>query len=244
MAQMPTAIVTGAANGIGRATAERLVADGFTVAGFDIEPIDVAGVHGVQCDISDIASFEAIVDSVEREHGPVEALANVAGIAVSETLAELTVEGYRRQLAVTLDGPIFLARAVGLRMAARSSGRIVNVTSVHAHHSEAAALAYGASKAGLMAATRVMAIELGPHGVLVNDVAPGFVRTRMSVVNGQNELDSQWFEDVYRRYGKLPLGRAAAPPEIAATIAHLLSPDNTYITGTSIRVDGGLMATF
>jgi 3-oxoacyl-[acyl-carrier protein] reductase len=241
---MSTAIVTGAANGIGRATAERLLADGFTVAGLDVEPIDVPGVHGVRCDISDIASLDAIVESVEREHGPVEALANVAGIAVSETLAELTVEGYRRQLAVTLDGPIFLARAVGLRMAARSRGRIVNVTSVHAHHSEAAALAYGASKAGLMAATRVMAIELGPHGVLVNDVAPGFVRTRMSVVNGQNELDSEWFEDVYRRYGKLPLRRAAAPAEIAASIAHLLSPSNTYITGTSIRVDGGLMATF
>jgi NAD(P)-dependent dehydrogenase (short-subunit alcohol dehydrogenase family) len=241
---MSTAIVTGAANGIGRATAERLVADGFTVVGFDIEPVVSPGVHGVHCDISEIESFDEIVDGVEREHGPVDALANVAGVAINETLAELTVAAYRRQLAVTLDGPIFLARAVGLRMAARSGGRIVNVTSVHAHHSEAAALAYGASKAGLMAATRVMAIELGPHGVLVNDVAPGFVRTRMSVVNGQNELDTEWFEDVYRRYGKLPLRRAADPAEVAASIAHLLSPSNTYISGTSVRVDGGLMATF
>ena len=80
--------------------------------------------------------------------------------------------------------------------------------------------------------------------MLVNDVAPGFVRTRMSVVNGENELDGEWFDDVYRKYGKLPLGRAAEPAEIAATIAHLLSPANTYITGTSVRVDGGLMATF
>jgi NAD(P)-dependent dehydrogenase (short-subunit alcohol dehydrogenase family) len=241
---MSTAIVTGAANGIGRATAERLLADGFTVAGFDIEPVDVPGVHGVYCDISEIASFDAIVESVERDLGPVEALANVAGVSLPQTLAELTVEGYHRQLAITLDGPIFLARAVGLRMAERKAGRIVNVTSVHAHHSEAASLAYGASKAGLLAATRVLAIELGPFGVLVNDVAPGFVRTRMSVVNGENELDGVWFEDVYRKYGKLPLQRAAEPAEVAATIAHLLSPSNTYVTGTSIRVDGGLTATF
>jgi NAD(P)-dependent dehydrogenase (short-subunit alcohol dehydrogenase family) len=242
---MPSAIVTGAANGIGRATAERLLAEGFAVAGLDIEPVDLPGVLGIRCDMSELESFEAIVESVEREVGPVEALANVAGIAVNETLAELTIAGYRRQLAVSLDGPIFLARAVGLRMAARGHGRIVNVTSVHAHHSEASALAYGAAKSGLMAATRVMAIELGPHGVLVNDVAPGFVNTRMSITeDGTNELDTQWFADVYQRYGKLPLRRAAEPPEIAATIAYLLSPANTYVTGTSVLVDGGLTATF
>ncbi|MDX6565170.1 MAG: 3-oxoacyl-[acyl-carrier protein] reductase [Gaiellales bacterium] len=239
-----SAIVTGAANGIGRATAERLLADGFAVAGLDIEPVEIPGVRGIHCDMADVESFEDIVESVERDLGPIDALANVAGIAVNEALADLTVAGYRRQLAVSLDGPIFLAKAVGVRMAARKRGRIVNVTSVHAHHSEATALAYGASKAGLEAATRVMAIELGPHGVLVNDVAPGFVRTRMSVVDGQNELDSEWFHDVYQKYGKLPLRRAAEPAEIAATISYLLSEANTYVSGTSVRVDGGLLATF
>ncbi len=154
--------------------------------------------------MADLASLDSVVEAVERDLGPLEALANVAGIFVNEPLSDLTVEGYRRQLAVSLDGPIFLARAAGLRMAARGSGRIVNVTSIHAHHSEASALAYGAAKAGLEAATRVMAIELGPHGVLVNDVAPGFVRTRMSIVNGEDELDSDWF----RR--RLPEAREAA----------------------------------
>jgi NAD(P)-dependent dehydrogenase (short-subunit alcohol dehydrogenase family) len=241
---MASAIVTGAANGIGQAVAERLVADGFAVAGLDIEPVAIPGVLGIHCDMADLASFAAIVERVERKLGPIEALANVAGIAVNQTLEELTVEGYRRQLAVSLDGPIFLARAVGLRMKAHGTGRIVNVTSVHAHQSEGAALAYGASKAGLEAASRVMAIELGPHGVLVNDVAPGFVRTRMSVHDGVNELDSKWFTDIYVQYGKIALRRAAEPPEIASTIAYLLSPDNTYLTGTSVVVDGGLMAAF
>jgi 3-oxoacyl-[acyl-carrier protein] reductase len=239
-----SAIVTGAANGIGRATAERLLADGFAVAGLDIEPVEIAGVEGIHCDMADLESFEAIVESVERDLGPIDALANVAGICINESLADLTVAGYRRQLAVSLDGPIFLAKAVGVRMAARKRGRIVNVTSVHAHHNEATALAYGAAKAGLEAATRVMAIELGPDGVLVNDVAPGFVRTRMSVVNGQNELETEWFHDIYQKHGKLPLRRAAEPAEIAATIAYLLSEANTYVSGTSVRVDGGLTATF
>jgi NAD(P)-dependent dehydrogenase (short-subunit alcohol dehydrogenase family) len=239
-----SAIVTGAANGIGRAIAERLAVDGFAVAGLDIEPVTSPGVHGVHCDMADLAGLDSVVEAVERDLGPVEALANVAGIFVNEPLSDLTVEGYRRQLAVSLDGPVFLARAAGLRMAARGSGRIVNVTSIHAHHSEASALAYGAAKAGLEAATRVMAIELGPHGVLVNDVAPGFVRTRMSIVNGVDELDSEWFRDVYQKHGKLPLRRAAEPPEIAAAVSYLLSPANTYVTGTSVRVDGGLSATF
>jgi NAD(P)-dependent dehydrogenase (short-subunit alcohol dehydrogenase family) len=239
-----SAIVTGAANGIGRATAERLFADGFAVAGLDIEPVEIAGVLGIHCDMADLESFEAIVESVERDLGPIEALANVAGIAVSESLADLTLATYRRQLSVSLDGPIFLAKAVGVRMAARKRGRIVNVTSVHAHQSEAGGLAYGAAKAGLEAATRVMAIELGPHGVLVNDVAPGFVRTRMSVVNGRDELETAWFHDIYQKYGKLPLGHAAEPADIAATISYLLSEANTYVSGTSVRVDGGLSATF
>jgi NAD(P)-dependent dehydrogenase (short-subunit alcohol dehydrogenase family) len=109
---------------------------------------------------------------------------------------------------------------------------------------EALSLSYDVSKAGLNAVTRTLAIELGPSGVLVNALAPGFVRTRMSVMEGQDELESQWFEDVYRRYGKLPLRRAAEPPEIAAYAAWLCSDQNTYLTGQVVTVDGGVTATF
>jgi 3-oxoacyl-[acyl-carrier protein] reductase len=143
-----------------------------------------------------------------------------------------------------LDGPIFLARAAGLGLAARGAGRIVNVTSIHARVGEERSLAYDVAKAGLEAATRTLAIELGPSGVLVNAVAPGFTRTRMAVVDGQDELESQWFRDVYVGYRKLPLRRPAEPSEIAAAIAHLVSPDNTYVTGQSLVVDGGVTVTF
>lgn len=241
---MGSAIVTGAANGIGRAVAERLRDDGFAVAGVDIEPIDMAGIASFTADVAEIERHEALVAEVEDALGPLDALVNVAGIFIPMAIETLEPAAYHRQLGVMLHGPVFLARAAGLRMAAHGGGRIVNVTSIHASHSEVGSLAYDAAKAGLEAATRTLAIELGPHGVLVNSVAPGFVRTRMSIVDGRDELESEWFADVYQRYGKLPLRRAGEPREVAAAVAHLVSPDNTYVTGARLLVDGGLAVTF
>src|SRR5205085_10883415 len=128
---------------------------------------------------------------------------------------------YRRVLAVNLDAPVFLARRAARGMAQRGYGRIVNITSIHGQFGEEAALSYDVAKAGLNQATRTLAIELGRHGVLVNAVAPGFVATRMSMVGGRNELDSEWFRDVYVKYGKLPLRRPAQPAEIASHVAWL-----------------------
>lgn len=235
-------MVTGAANGIGLAVAERLTADGFRVVGIDRESADAA--PSIVADVAEIAGHEALVDRIESTYGAVSVLVNVAGVYIAETLHELSEDAYRRQLGVMLDGPIFLARAAGLRMAARGGGRIVNVTSVHSLLSERSSLAYDVAKGGLEAATRNLALELGRSGVLVNSVAPGFVRTRMSVVDGVNELDGSWFRDRYADGGLLPLGRAAEPSEIAATISFLVSSDNTYVTGARILADGGLSVTF
>jgi NAD(P)-dependent dehydrogenase (short-subunit alcohol dehydrogenase family) len=239
------AMVTGAANGIGRAVSLRLRDDGFGVAAADIEPVPSAdGIRGYFLDVADLDAHDALLDRVEAEIGPLTVLVNVAGIAIPEPLGQLTIAAYRRQQAVLLDGPVWLARTAGLRMAGRSGGRIVNVTSVHATVGEAGSLAYDTAKAGLEAATRTLAIELAPHGVLVNSVAPGFVRTRMSVRDGVSELESDWFRQVYLELGKLPLGRAAEPAEIATVVSYLVSPDNTYVTGQRVVADGGLSATF
>jgi 3-oxoacyl-[acyl-carrier protein] reductase len=238
------AMVTGAANGIGRAIAARLRDDGFAVAGADVEPIAPdLGIAAYHLDVADLGEHEAALDRVEGDLGPVTALVNSAGIHVPEPVDRLTVAAYRRQLAVMLDGPVWLARSAGLRMAARGTGHIVNVTSVHASQSEAGSLAYDCAKAGLEAATRALAIELGPRGVLVNSLAPGFVRTRMSVVDGADELESGWFRDIYISRGRLPLRRAAEPAEIAAAVSPLVSPQNTYLTGQRVVVDGGLTVT-
>jgi NAD(P)-dependent dehydrogenase (short-subunit alcohol dehydrogenase family) len=238
------AIVTGAANGLGRAVAARLRGDGFLVAGADIEPVpaglDIAAWH---LDVADLDAHQGVLDHIERDLGPLSVLVNVAGISIPEPVGRLTVAAYRRQLAVMLDGPVWLARGAGLRMAERGAGRIVNVTSVHSAVSEPGSLAYDCAKAGLEAATRSLAVELGPRGVLVNSVAPGFVRTRMSIVNGVDELESDWFRDIYISHGRLPVRRPAEPAEIAAAVSHLVSPDNTYLTGQRIVVDGGMTIT-
>ena len=236
------AIVTGAANGIGAAIARRLADDGMDVVGLDLEAAPDAGIRA--CDVGEIDGHDALVARIEAERGPVAALVNVAGLFIPRSVEELDVDAYRRQLAVMLDGPVFLARAAGVRMARRGHGRIANVTSVHATVSERLSLAYDAAKGGLEAATRTLAIELGPHGVLVNSVAPGFVRTRMSVVDGVDELAGDWFRARYVEGGLLPLERPAEPDEIAAAVAHLVSEDNTYVTGARLVVDGGLTVTF
>lgn len=240
------AVVTGAANGIGAAVALRLRDDGFAVAATDVEPVQQAdGILPCTLDVAEIEEHERLLGRVEAELGPVTALVNVAGMFVPERLEQLTLTAWRRQHAVMLEGPVWLARAAGLRMAARGSGgRIVNVTSVHASNGELASIAYDTAKAGLEAATRSLAIELGPSGVLVNSVAPGFTRTRMSVVDGVDELESEWFRQIYLDHGRLPLRRAAEASEIAATVSHLVSPGNTYLTGQRIVVDGGLLVTF
>ncbi len=236
------AIVTGASNGIGAAVASRLRGDGLTVVGLDLEVCDFQ--PSIVCDVSQIDGHEQLVAGIVREHGPLWALVNVAGVFVPETVEHLTVAAYRRQLGVMLDGPIWLARAAGIAMAASGGGRIVNVTSVHATNSERSSISYDAAKGGLDAATRTLALELGAHGVLVNSVAPGFVRTRMSVVDGRDELETDWFRDSYVASGRIPLGRPAEPSEIAAAISHLVSADNSYIHGARIMVDGGLTSGF
>jgi 3-oxoacyl-[acyl-carrier protein] reductase len=129
-------------------------------------------------------------------------------------------------------------------MARHGGGRIVNVSSIHGMNSERTALAYDAAKGGLEAATRTLALELGEHDVLVNSVAPGFVRTRMSVVNGQNELETDWFREGYVESGRLPVRRPAEPGEMASVIAFLLSADNTYVSGARIVADGALTVGF
>ena len=240
------ALVTGGANGIGRAIVERFVAEGAAVATVDVEQVDDVGpnVLTFRRDLAETDDLDALVDEVEQTLGPLDVLVNNAGIFEPAPAVELSVASYRRVLAVNLDAPIFLAARVARGMTERGYGRIVNITSIHGRFAEEQALSYDVAKGGLEQATRTLAIELSRHGVLVNAVAPGFVATRMSVVDGVNELDSEWFHDVYVRYGKLPIRRYAQPSEIAAQVAWLASAENSYVTGHVLTVDGGVTVTF
>jgi NAD(P)-dependent dehydrogenase (short-subunit alcohol dehydrogenase family) len=233
------AVVTGAANGIGRAIADRFRAEGATVSGVDVEE----GVE-FRFDLAQVGELDALLAEIEDRSGPIDILCSVAGVFTPVWAVEMTLEEYRAVLAVNLDAPIVLAARCGRGMAERGYGRILSITSIHGQRGEERSLPYDVSKAGLEGGTRTLAIELGPSGVLVNALAPGFVNTRMSIVDGKNELESEWFEVVYRQHRKLPLRRPAEPAEIAAHAAWLCSDQNTYLTGQVITVDGGVTITF
>jgi len=241
-----TALVTGGANGIGRAIVERFVKEGARVALVDRESPPELGrdVAVFQADLAKTERLEQLAAAVEEAVGPLDVLVNNAGIFEATQALGLSLEAYRRVLAVNLDAPVVLATTVARGMVERRYGRIVNITSIHGEFGEELALAYDVAKGGLNQATRTLAVELGPHGVLGNAVAPGFVATRMSIVDGVDELETESFEDVYIKHGKLPLRRYAQPEEVAAHVAWLASEENTYVTGQVVRVDGGLTATF
>ena len=235
------AVVTGGANGIGAAVVELLSARGAEVVVLDID--SGSGAHEVvTVDLADPPAVMAAAATAAERLGGVDVLVNCAGISTVADLRQLDLETYHRTLAVNLHAPVLLMRQLCRLMAEQGYGRVVNVTSVHSLLSEPGGLAYDASKAALEAATRTSAVDLARTGVLVNAVAPGFVATRMSVVDGVDELESEWFHTVYLDHAKLPLGRAAAPREIAEAVLWLTSAENTYVTGHVLVVDGGLSA--
>jgi 3-oxoacyl-[acyl-carrier protein] reductase len=237
-----TAVVTGGANGIGAAIVRRLRGAGADVVVLDVE--DAGDIPALRVDLADAAAVIDAAGSAAGRLGRVDILINCAGVSSDALTTELDLAEYHRTLSVNLHAPVLLMRELCGPMRAAGYGRVVNITSVHGRLSEAGSLAYDVSKAGLEAATRTAAIELAASGVLVNAVAPGFVATRMSVVNGVNELDSDWFKTGYLRDGRLPIGRAAGPTDIADVAVWLASGSNTYITGQVITADGGLSARF
>ena len=240
------ALVTGAANGIGRAIAQCLAAEGAKVAAVDLEEVPDLGafVHGLTWDLAETGSLDELLEAAEVLIGPLDVLVNNAGVFEPALCIDLTLALYNRVLAVNLHAPVFLASRAARGMIDRGYGRIVNITSIHGRFGEELALSYDVAKGGLEQATRTLAVELSRHGVLVNAVAPGFVATRMSVVDGKDELESDWFTDVYVKYGKIPIRRYAMPAEIAEHVAWLSSERNTYMTGQVLTVDGGLTVTF
>ena len=239
-------LVTGAANGIGRATAARLAAAGARVCAVDREEAPAPeGGAAIVADLAELDALPALLERAEKEVGPLDALVNAAGIYEQTPLAGLTAEVLGRTLAVNMQAPILLAVAAAPGMAERGYGRIVNVTSVHARFSAHEAIAYDTSKAGLEGATRTLGIELAPSGVLVNAVAPGFVATRMALSEeGHNVLESGPLRRAYIDEGRLPQRRSATADEVAGCILWLAGPGNTYVTAQTVTIDGGLTATF
>jgi NAD(P)-dependent dehydrogenase (short-subunit alcohol dehydrogenase family) len=234
------AIVTGSDSGIGRATAIALARRGFAVG--ITWHTDEEGAHetarlaGGPSAIArlDLTAGEAVADVIDGladALGGLDVLVNNAGANHRAPVLDDDLAGWRRALEVNLTGPFLCAQAAARRMvAAGRGGQIVNVTSIHEHAPLPAAGAYCAAKAGLGMLTKVLALELAPHGITVNAVAPGHIATPMT---GKAGRDPREFD-----LPQIPLGRPGGPEEVAEVIALLATAG--YVTGASVLVDGGL----
>ncbi|MFF2327089.1 MULTISPECIES: SDR family NAD(P)-dependent oxidoreductase [unclassified Streptomyces] len=240
-----TALVTGAASGIGAAIATRLAARGLHIvlADRDEHVAEVARTVGGEALVLDVTSETDLARAAGLPR--VDVLVNSAGVPAEAALDDPGFpQAVRRAFDVNLAGTAAVVGAVLPRLRASDSGRILNVGSVQGSAAAAGNAAYAASKGGLDALTRALAVDLAPAGILVNALAPGFVDTPMArLADGTIEYATDWFRTVYVEHGRIPLRRPARPDEIAAAAEFLVSPDNTYVTGAVLPVDGGLLAT-
>jgi NAD(P)-dependent dehydrogenase (short-subunit alcohol dehydrogenase family) len=246
MLQGRIALVTGAANGIGKATALALAAAGARIAAFDL---DEAGVRTtaeacgsdalpVAIDLGNAAAIGPAVERVLAHFGRIDILANVAGITgANKDLVDTDESDWDRVFAINLKAPFLLMQAVARHMIARGGGgRIVNVTSSSAHRALMSKVSYGASKSGLAQLTRSVAAELGPHDINVNAVAPGLTRTD---IVARHFTDASLDQALSAGPIANLLHRVSLPEDIAATILFLCLPASRQITGQTIHVSGG-----
>jgi 3-oxoacyl-[acyl-carrier protein] reductase len=242
------AIVTGAAQGIGAATARRLAADGAIVAALDrnesgatatAESIVASGgeAFGLGCDVAAAQSVATAVDEVVNRGGHLDVLVNNAGITRDNLLFKMEEDDWTTVLQVNLTSVFLMCRAAQKHMVAARYGRIVNLSSRSALGNRGQAN-YAAAKAGIQGLTATLAIELGPFNITVNAVAPGYVATPMTAATAERVGMSA--EDHQREVAsRTPLQRVGQPEEIAAVIAFLASDDASYVSGQTLYVNGG-----
>ena len=238
------ALVTGGSRGIGKCCCEALGRAGAQVIVMDVlqEALDqtvaelnAAGIKakGYKADVSDSASVEACVDKIHEEAGRIDILVNNAGITRDNLLLRMTDEEWDLVQNVNLKGTFNLTRAVGRIMLSQRSGAIVNMASVSGIMGGLGQANYSASKAGVIALTKVSARELAKRNIRVNAVAPGFIDTKMTEVVA---------DPVKTKYIELtPLGRMGKPEDIAKAVCFLASDDASFITGQVLKVDGGMV---
>src|ERR1700751_163700 len=243
-----TAIVTGSSSGIGQAAAARLAREGTNVvidyvghpegADATLKMVQDAGAKGiiVQAGVTRLDQIRNLVDQAWKTFGGADILVNNAGMEKSSDFWRTTEEDYDKVLSVNLKGPFFLTQAFVQRLLdAKRSGRVINISSVHEDMAMPHFATYCASKGGLRMLMRNLAVELGPFGITVNNVAPGAISTPMneSLLADKSKLDAL--------LQNIPLGRLGTVDDVAGLVAFLASDDAAYVTGSTFVVDGGLM---
>jgi 2-hydroxycyclohexanecarboxyl-CoA dehydrogenase len=242
------AVVTGGGSGIGRAIAHRLAEDGFAVAVLDIDAQAARLVAGearanggtalavAPVDVSDRGQVDAGMRQAREALGPLLVLVNNAGITGFREFAKITDEKWHRMMAVNVNGPFYCAQAVLPDMTRAGWGRIVNISSSSAQGGQQYMAHYVTSKAGVIGFTKALALELGPLGVTVNTIPPGFIDTPMM---RESERRGMLGGSIEHHEGLTPVRRAGRPGDIAAACAFLVSEEAGYITGQVVGVNGG-----
>jgi len=242
-----TAVVTGGGSGIGLAIARRLAADGRAVAVFDrdgaaagaaADSITAAGgaAAGLSVDVTDRTQIDDGVDRVREQLGRPTILVNSAGLDGFDPFLKITADKWNRILAVNLTGTFDCCQAIVPDMIEEGWGRIVNISSSSAHGGQPLMTHYVASKAGVIGFTKALALELGPEGITVNTIPPGFIDTPMLRKSEQRGLLGKGVE---YHASLTPVRRVGTPEDIAATCAFLVSEEAGYITGQVVGVNGG-----
>ncbi|OZA01544.1 MAG: 3-oxoacyl-ACP reductase [Rhizobiales bacterium 17-65-6] len=238
-------LITGAARGIGLATARRFLAEGWRVALLDILGPEVEAAAealgapnrtlALTCDVTEAQEVAAAVEMVSVRFGRLNALVNNAGIAVFKPIMETSDEEWARVLEVNLSGPFICTKAAAALMREEGGGAVVNITSISGLRASTLRSAYGTSKAGLAHLTRQLAVELASLGIRVNAVAPGPVDTAMAKAVHSREIRADYHDAI-------PLARYGLEEELAEAIFFLCSERASYITGQELAVDGGFDA--
>jgi 2-hydroxycyclohexanecarboxyl-CoA dehydrogenase len=240
------AVVTGGGSGMGRAICRYLADRGHRVAVLDIDGDLVqeaandlqatgAGAVAAQVDVSDRSAVDRALDEVRRSLGPVEIMVTSAGIEAFESFVDISPEAWDHMLAVNLTGTFHCLQAAVPDMLAAGWGRIVTISSSSAQSGTRRMAHYVASKGGVIALTKALAVELAPHGITVNTIPPGFIDTPMM----RRSFGTGVTVDMDELIARTPVRRAGTPQDIAAACAFLCSEDAGYITGQLIGVNGG-----
>ncbi len=244
---MPVALITGAAQGLGRRTAEILAGGGYELVLADVQDLEAVrsalaasgrGVCAIRGDLSTESHVEQIAGRIEQQYGALDVLVNNAGISCIERAEETSSAQWRRVLEVNLFAPFLLCKYLGRQMLARRAGSIVNVASIAGLAAIGHRAAYNASKHGLVGLTRTLAAEWGGRGVRVNAVCPGWIKTEMDAAD---QFSGAYADaDITAR---VPMGRFASPDDVAQAIAFLADPQRSaFLNGVALPVDGGWLA--
>lgn len=250
------AIVTGGARGIGFAAAQALLDEGARVLICDVdqnvldEAAQTLARHGdilsIVCDVSSPVQIDAMIAKAAGHWGGIDILVSNAAISDDTPIEDLSDERWREVLAINLDSVLYCARAALPHLKQSRHASIVNIASVQGLRGQPHAMAYATAKGGVVNLTRCMAVDFGPFGIRANAVAPGYIDTRMALQkqDGTHEHQTEWYQDIYVKHGRMPLRRPGLPDDVAGPILFLAGDASRYVTGHVLVVDGGFMCTY